>query len=63
MYANTQLECKQGVSKTLDLVQAETSLREAQNNYFNKLLSLYIAKIDYEQSKGNLENFINNQLK
>lgn len=63
VYANTQLECKQGVSKTLDLVQAETSLREAQNNYFNKLLSLYIAKIDYEQSKGNLENFINNQLK
>jgi outer membrane protein len=63
VYASTQLECKQGVSKTLDLVQAESSLREAQNNYFNKLLSLYIAKIDYEQSKGNLENFINNQLK
>lgn len=63
VYESTQLECKEGVSKTLDLVQAESALREAQNSYFNKLLSLYIAKIDYEQSKGNLENFVNNQIK
>lgn len=63
VYESTQLECKEGVSKTLDLVQAESALREAQNSYFNKLLSLYIAKIDFEQSKGNLENFVNNQIK
>lgn len=63
VYASTQLECKQGTSTTLELVQAESSLREAQNTYFNKLLSLFVARIDYEQSKGNLKNFINNQLK
>jgi outer membrane protein TolC len=60
VYKNTQLEFKEGKSNSVDLVQAESSLRESQNNYFNKLLNLYIARIDVEKSKGNLMNFINN---
>jgi Outer membrane protein len=60
VYKNTQLEYQQGAGSSLELVQAESSLREAQNNYFNKLLNLYIARIDVEKSKGNLMNFINN---
>lgn len=63
VYESTQLECKQGISTALDLVQAESALREAQNSYFNKLLNLYIAKIDLEQSKGNLQSFINSQIR
>lgn len=62
VYKNTQLENKEGISTTYDLVQAESSLREAQNNYFSKLLNLYIARINYEQSKGTLEIFINTQI-
>ncbi|MDP4206472.1 MAG: TolC family protein [Bacteroidota bacterium] len=60
VYKNTQLAYQQGTGSSLDLVQAESSLREAQNNYFNKLLSLYIARIDLEQSKGTLMTYINN---
>jgi len=60
VYKNTQLEYQQGVSSSLDLVQAESSYRESQNNYYNKLLNLYIARIELEKAKGNLLNFINN---
>jgi outer membrane protein len=60
VYKNTQLDYQHGASTSLDLVQAESSLREAQNNYYNKLLDLYLARLDLEQSKGNLINYINN---
>ncbi|MGE5401377.1 MAG: TolC family protein [Ignavibacteriales bacterium] len=60
VYKNTQIEFSQGVSSSIDLVQTESTLRETQNNYFSKLLDLYIAKLDLEKSRGNLINFINN---
>lgn len=61
VYKNTQLQFQQGVATTLDLVQAESSYNESTNNYFAKLLNLYIARINLEQSKGNLLNYINNK--
>ena len=60
VYQNTQLEFTQGTGSSLDLIQTESSLRETQNNYYNKLLTLYIAKLDLEKSQGTLTNFINN---
>lgn len=60
VYKNTQLEYQQGTGSTLDLIQAESSYLVAQNNYYNKLLNLYIARIELEKAKGNLMNFINN---
>jgi len=60
VYANTQLQYNEGISTALELVQSESSLRESQNNYFNKLFSLFIARLDLEQSKGTLMNYINN---
>jgi outer membrane protein TolC len=60
VYKNTQLEYQQGAGSSLDLVQAESSYRESLNNYYNKLLNLYIAKINLEQSKGTLMSYINN---
>lgn len=61
VYKNTQLQFQQGVASSLDLVQAESSYNESTNNYFGKLLSLYIARINLEQGKGNLLNYINNK--
>jgi outer membrane protein TolC len=60
VYKNTQLEFTQGTGSSLDLVQTESALRETQNNYYSKLLILYIAKLDLEKSQGTLTNFINN---
>jgi len=61
VYKNMQMSYQQGAGSSLELIQAESSLREAQNNYFNKLLSLYTARLDLEQSKGTLMNFIEHQ--
>jgi len=61
VFKNTQLEYQQGTGTSLDLVQAESSLMVAQNTYFNKLLDLYVARIEQEKAKGTLLEFINSQ--
>lgn len=60
VYQNTKLAYKMGTQSSLELVQAESSYREAQSNYFNKLLNLYIARIALEKSKGKLNEYVNN---
>jgi outer membrane protein TolC len=60
VFKNTQLEYQQGAGSTLDLIQSESSYMVAQNTYFNKLLNLFIARIELEKAKGTLMNFINN---
>jgi len=60
VYKNTQLEFAQGTGSSLELVQTESSLRETQNNYYSKLLTLYIAKLNLDKSRGMLNQFINN---
>jgi outer membrane protein len=60
VYKNTQLDFNEGRASSLELIQSESSYTEAQNNYYNKLLSLYLARLDIEQSKGTITNFINN---
>nr|HPO64279.1 TolC family protein [Candidatus Kapabacteria bacterium] len=60
VFENTQIEFNQGKTSSLELTQSESSLRETQNNYYNKLLELYLAQLDLEKQKGTLNNFINN---
>lgn len=60
VYKNTQLDYQQGASSTLDLIQSESSYMIAQSTYFNKLLNLYIARLNLEKAKGTLTQFINN---
>ena len=58
VYANMQLSYRQGTGSFIELVDAENSLREAQNNYFDRMLSLYNARIDLEQASGTLIKFM-----
>lgn len=60
VYEVTQLEFREGVGTSTDVVEAETSLRQAQNTYINTLLDLYTARLDMEKAKGNLLTYINN---
>jgi outer membrane protein TolC len=53
-----QLSYRQGTGSFIELVDAENSLREAQNNYFDRMLSLYNARIDLEQASGTLIKFM-----
>jgi len=60
VYKNTQLDFSQGAGSSLDVVQSESSLREAQNSYSSKLLTLSIARLSLEKANGSLINYINN---
>lgn len=44
----------QGVGSNLEVVTAESSLRESEANYFNAVYNLLVAKIDYQKARGTL---------
>ena len=45
---------QQGVGSNIEIVNAQTSLKEAQTNYYNALYDLLVAKIDYQKATGTL---------
>jgi len=45
----------QGVGSNLEMVTAETTLKEAQTNYLNAMYEAIIAKIDFDKANGNLK--------
>ncbi|GAB2527655.1 TolC family protein [Spirosoma aerophilum] len=59
VYNVTTLQYKQGTKSLTDLLNADTSYRQAQSNYINSLINLYQARLDLEQSQGTLLNFYN----
>ncbi|MCX6215581.1 TolC family protein [Spirosoma sp.] len=56
VYTQTQLQFKEGTVDITDVVQAENSLREAQNNFLNTLVSLRTAELDWKKATGSLIN-------
>ncbi|HET6991565.1 MAG TPA: TolC family protein, partial [Bacteroidia bacterium] len=44
----------QGMGSNLEVINAQTSLKEAQTNYFNALYDAVIAKVEYDKSIGTL---------
>ena len=50
----SKLKYDQGVGSNLEVLDAETSLKEAQSNYYNAAYDAIIAKIDFEVASGNL---------
>ena len=59
VYQITELEFKEGVGTSTDVVEAETALREAQTTYITTLLDLYVARLDLENAQGNILPYIN----
>jgi outer membrane protein len=51
----TKLKYEQGIGTNLELITAETALKEAQTNYYNALFDAIIAKIDFDKANGNLK--------
>ncbi len=45
---------QEGVGNNIEVITAETSLREAQTNYYNAIYEMLIAKIDYQKATGTL---------
>lgn len=54
VYDVVQKKYKEGVGSNLEIVNAETSLKEAQTNYYNALFDMIVAKIDYQKATGTL---------
>jgi outer membrane protein len=50
----TKIKFEQGVGSNLEVVEAESALREAQVNYFNALYDAIVAKIDLDKAYGRL---------
>jgi outer membrane protein TolC len=57
VYNNTILQYQQGIANMSDLLNAESSFKEAQTNYTNSLLNFLIAQLDLEKSKGTIKNY------
>lgn len=58
VYENTTLQHKQGIATISELLNAELSYREAQNNYINSLLDYYLADLDVQKANGTLRSYL-----
>ena len=48
----SKIKYEQGVGSSLEVTQAQTSLKESQNNYINALYDALISKVDTERATG-----------
>jgi len=55
IYKTSKLKYEQGVGSNLEVMNAETSLKEAQTNYFSALFDALVAKVDYDKANGNIK--------
>jgi outer membrane protein len=54
VYRVSKIKFEQGIGSTLEMVTAETSLKESQTNYFNALFEALVSKIDFDKANGTL---------
>jgi outer membrane protein len=59
VYNTTQSNYNAGIANLTDLLNAETSLTEAQNSYNQALLEYKIAELELIKSNGNLKTLLN----
>ncbi|MFN3489573.1 MAG: TolC family protein [Emticicia sp.] len=59
VFESSSFEYQKGVSMLSDLLNADYSYKEAQSNYVNSLINFLGTRLEYEKSKGNLKNYIN----
>jgi len=57
VFKTTDLQYQKGITDLTDWINAQNSIKEAQNNYLNSLYSFYQAKIDLEKAGGTLKTF------
>ncbi len=48
----SKIKYEQGVGANLEVITAETALKEAQTNYYNALFDALVAKIDFDKANG-----------
>lgn len=53
----TSIKYQEGIGSNLEVVDADTSFKDAQSNYFNALYDVLIAKVDMEKALGILHTY------
>jgi outer membrane protein TolC len=59
VFESTNLQYQKGVTDLTDWLNAQYSLKEAQNNYLSSLYSFYTARIELEKANGTLKKYYN----
>ncbi len=54
IFDTTQIKYREGVGSSLELIQAEADLYQAQSNHINSLYDLLVAKADLEKALGEM---------
>jgi outer membrane protein TolC len=57
VFRSTDLQYQKGVTDLTDWLNAQNSLKEAQNNYLSSIFSFYMATIELEKANGTLKSF------
>ncbi|MCY7351172.1 MAG: TolC family protein [Cytophagaceae bacterium] len=52
----TRIKYREGVGSNIEVINAETSFREAQTNYYTALYNALVAKVDLDKAAGRLFN-------
>lgn len=55
VYNTTHTKYNLGVGSNLELITAQTALKEAQTNYLNALYDALVAKVDYQKATGQIK--------
>jgi outer membrane protein len=55
VYDVSKIKYTEGVGSNSEVVTAETSLKEAQTNYYSALYDYLIAKVDWDRANGNIK--------
>jgi outer membrane protein len=50
----SKIKFESGVGSNLEMITAETTLKESQTNYFNALFDAIISKVDFDKANGTL---------
>ena len=59
VFKTTNLQFQKGTTDLTDWLNAQNSLKEAQNNYLSSLYNYFLAKIDLEKAGGTLKTYYN----
>jgi outer membrane protein len=59
VFNTTNLQFQKGTTDLTDWLNAQNSLKEAQNNYLSSLYTFFQARIELEKAGGTLKNFYN----
>ncbi|MGE7773694.1 TolC family protein [Chitinophaga sp. NPDC101104] len=54
VWKTTMIKYREGVGSSVEVINAETSLLMAQNNYFTALFNVIVARVDYLKAYGKL---------